>query len=61
MPASAAARRCVAHGARWCGRRRWLAGLLSGAPERDDVVVVAVELVTNAIRHIASGPAHSGA
>jgi anti-sigma regulatory factor (Ser/Thr protein kinase) len=35
--------------------RRWLAGLLPGAPERDDVVVVAVELVTNAIRHTASG------
>jgi len=35
--------------------RRWLAGLLSGVPERDDVVVVAVELVTNAIRHTASG------
>jgi len=35
--------------------RRWLAGLLAGAPERDDVVVVAVELVTNAIRHTASG------
>jgi len=37
--------------------RRWLAGLLPGAPERDDVVVVAVELVTNAIRHTASGAA----
>ena len=35
--------------------RRWLAGLLPGVPERDDVVVVAVELVTNAIRHTASG------
>ena len=35
--------------------RRWLAGLLPGAPERDDMVVVAVELVTNAIRHTASG------
>ena len=35
--------------------RRWLARLLPGAPERDDVVVVAVELVTNAIRHTASG------
>lgn len=35
--------------------RRWLTGLLPGAPERDDVVVVAVELVTNAIRHTASG------
>lgn len=38
--------------------RRWLAGLLPAAPERDDVVVVAVELVTNAIRHTASG--HGG-
>src|SRR5689334_15266296 len=38
--------------------RRWLAGLLPGVPERDDVVVVAVELVTNAIRHTASG--HGG-
>jgi hypothetical protein len=35
--------------------RRWLTGLLPGAPEVDDVVVVAVELVTNAIRHTASG------
>src|SRR5690348_7948951 len=35
--------------------RHWLAGLLPGVPERDDVVVVAVELVTNAIRHTASG------
>jgi Histidine kinase-like ATPase domain len=35
--------------------RRWLAGLLPGTPERDDVIVVAVELVTNAIRHTASG------
>src|SRR5574340_311585 len=35
--------------------RRWLTALLPGAPERDDVVVVAVELVTNAIRHTASG------
>jgi hypothetical protein len=35
--------------------RRWLAGLLPGAPERDDAIVVAVELVTNAIRHTASG------
>jgi anti-sigma regulatory factor (Ser/Thr protein kinase) len=38
--------------------RRWLAGLLPGAPERDDAIVVAVELVTNAIRHTASG--HGG-
>ena len=35
--------------------RRWLTGLLPWAPERDDVIVVAVELVTNAIRHTASG------
>ncbi len=35
--------------------RHWLAGLLPGAPERDDVVMVAVELATNAIRHTASG------
>jgi len=35
--------------------RRWLAGLLPGVPERDDVVTVAVELATNAIRHSASG------
>lgn len=38
--------------------RRWLAGLLPGAPARDDVVLVAVELVTNAVRHTASG--HGG-
>jgi anti-sigma regulatory factor (Ser/Thr protein kinase) len=35
--------------------RRWLTSLLPWAPERDDVIVVAVELVTNAIRHTASG------
>jgi hypothetical protein len=35
--------------------RCWLARLLPGTPERDDVIVVAVELVTNAIRHTASG------
>jgi anti-sigma regulatory factor (Ser/Thr protein kinase) len=35
--------------------RRWLTGLLPAIPERDDAVVVAVELVTNAIRHTASG------
>jgi serine/threonine-protein kinase RsbW len=35
--------------------RHWLLGLLPTAPERDDVVVVAVELATNAIRHTASG------
>src|SRR5437016_5000739 len=35
--------------------RRWLTALLPGVPERDAAVVVAVELVTNAIRHTASG------
>ena len=35
--------------------RHWLAGLLPGGPERDDVVMVAAELATNAIRHTASG------
>ena len=35
--------------------RHWLAGLLPGAHERDDVVMVAVELANNAIRHTASG------
>ena len=35
--------------------RRWLTALLPGVPERDDAVVAAVELVTNAIRHTASG------
>jgi anti-sigma regulatory factor (Ser/Thr protein kinase) len=35
--------------------RRWLTAVLPGVPERDDAVVVAVELVTNAIRHTASG------
>ncbi len=34
--------------------RRWLAWLLPDAPARDDVIVVAVELATNAIRHTAS-------
>ncbi len=38
--------------------RRWLTALLPGVPERDDAIVVAVELVTNAIRHTASG--HGG-
>jgi hypothetical protein len=35
--------------------RRWLASLLPDAPARDDVVLVAVELATNAIKHTASG------
>jgi anti-sigma regulatory factor (Ser/Thr protein kinase) len=35
--------------------RRWLGGLLPAAPARDDVVIVAVELATNALKHTASG------
>lgn len=35
--------------------RRWLARLLPDEPARDDVVMIAVELATNAIRHTASG------
>ncbi len=35
--------------------RRWIAGLLPDAAASDDVVLVAVELATNAIRHTASG------
>jgi serine/threonine-protein kinase RsbW len=35
--------------------RRWLARLLPGAPERDDVATIAVELAVNAIQHTASG------
>jgi hypothetical protein len=35
--------------------RRWLASLLPDAPARDDVVLVAVELAANAIKHTASG------
>lgn len=35
--------------------RRWLRGLLPAAPSRDDVVMVAVELATNAVTHTASG------
>jgi hypothetical protein len=35
--------------------RCWLIRLLPGAPERDDVTTVAVELATNAIQHTASG------
>jgi hypothetical protein len=35
--------------------RRWLSSLLPECPERDDVLVVANELASNAIRHTASG------
>jgi serine/threonine-protein kinase RsbW len=35
--------------------RRWLKSLLPEAPARDDVVLVAVELAANAIKHTASG------
>lgn len=35
--------------------RRWLAGCLPDCGSRDDVVSVAVELATNAIRHTSSG------
>lgn len=35
--------------------RRWLTGLLPPCPARDDIVLVASELCTNAIRHTASG------
>ena len=35
--------------------RRWLAGLLPPCETRDDVMTVAVELATNAVRHTASG------
>ncbi len=35
--------------------RQWLAGLLPGTPARDDVIVVSVELATNAVKHTASG------
>lgn len=35
--------------------RQWLCGLLPGCATRDDVVAVAVELGTNAIRHTVSG------
>lgn len=35
--------------------RRWLAGLLPPCEARDDVMTVAVELATNAVRHTASG------
>ncbi|SRR5712691_116924 len=35
--------------------RRWLAGLLPACPAREDVLSIAVELATNAVRHTASG------
>jgi anti-sigma regulatory factor (Ser/Thr protein kinase) len=35
--------------------RRWLVRLLPNTPARDDVVTIAVELATNAIRHTVSG------
>jgi anti-sigma regulatory factor (Ser/Thr protein kinase) len=35
--------------------RRWLTGILPECEARDDVVTVAVELATNAVRHTASG------
>lgn len=35
--------------------RRWLAELLPASPARDDVVSIAVELATNAVRHTATG------
>lgn len=35
--------------------RRWLAALLPECPARDDVVAVATELSSNAIKHTASG------
>lgn len=35
--------------------RQWIAGLLPDCSSRDDVVTVAVELVTNALKFTASG------
>jgi hypothetical protein len=35
--------------------RRWLTSLLPAAPARDDVILVATELASNAICHTASG------
>lgn len=35
--------------------RQWASGLLPACPARDDVVMVANELASNAIRHTASG------
>jgi hypothetical protein len=33
--------------------REWLAGLLPDVPARDDAIMVAVELTTNAVKHTA--------
>ena len=38
--------------------RRWLVALLPGSPARDDLMIVATELATNAVRHTTSG--HGG-
>ena len=38
-----------------CVLRRWLASLLPARPELSDLLVVATEMVNNAIRHTASG------
>jgi len=35
--------------------RRWLSSMLTACPARDDVLCVATELGTNAVRHTASG------
>jgi anti-sigma regulatory factor (Ser/Thr protein kinase) len=35
--------------------RRWIAGLLPDCASRDDVITVAVELATNAVKFTASG------
>src|SRR5439155_4206697 len=35
--------------------RRWLASVLPACPARDDVISVATELASNALRHTASG------
>jgi serine/threonine-protein kinase RsbW len=35
--------------------RRWLAGMLPAGPAREDVLSIAVELATNAVRHSATG------
>jgi hypothetical protein len=37
------------------GLRHWLASLLPASPARDDVISIANELGSNAIRHTASG------
>jgi hypothetical protein len=43
------------HGAELSAMRRWLATLLPGCQARDDLLVVATELGTNAIQHTATG------